>query len=145
MKKLLLLTILISTSLILGSCATKNNGQTIKQEAKDIEKKISQTEQGIVVPGNLEKCNIDQYFSKDAQTGNLMIKTDCIDLPEEAVCNYYKTRESDGTEPVHVAEYNNECSYCRFYFGKEKREIGGKTFIDLGIERKACTQGMYKK
>jgi hypothetical protein len=70
---------------------------------------------------------------------------DCGDFPEVAVCNYSKSIDKNGVEKFSVLQYRNECSYCRFYFGKEQMDLGGTTVIDLGYEPKECSQGMYKK
>ncbi len=143
-KSIKVLLPIFTAVILLAGCTPKKENQ-ITGEAENINKQISQMEQGITVPANLTKCDIDKYFDRDAQTQGLRIRTDCNQLPQDPVCNYYKTVEKDGSEPVHVAQYTNACGYCRFFFGEERKTVGSKTFIDLGYQQGECTQGMYKK
>lgn len=98
---------------------------------------------GIIVPENLEACP-ERFMEKKANGFEYMVN--CTDEPKGEFCSYYTVTKEGVTKP-HNLQFNTECIMCRTH--KQKGEVFGDDtagkYIHLGYEKKACTQGMYKK
>jgi len=97
------------------------------------------SESEIIVPKNVTQCPKNFY----EKTGNTY-KVDATQQPKTEICQYYKTIKAD-KESTHNLQYNNEVVACRFFKENGETMIGETKYIHLGYEKKACSQGMYKK
>ncbi|MCX6725782.1 MAG: hypothetical protein NT052_00480 [Candidatus Shapirobacteria bacterium] len=112
---------------------------TSQKESDQTIKKSASTEDNVIVPKNLSQC-LKSFYEK---TGNIY-KIDATEYTKEDICQYYKTVKGD-VEKIHNLQYNNEVVACRFFKENGQTTIGETTYIHLGYEKKACTQGMYQK
>jgi hypothetical protein len=113
--------------------ARLTKGKTGSQET------AGKTESGIIVPKGIAQCPKSFY----EKTGSAY-KVDANKYPRAEICQYYKTIKGD-KGGLHNLQYNNEVVACRFFKENGETMIGETKYIHLGYEKKACSQGMYKK
>jgi len=110
-----------------------------KTDSEGAMEKVKQAESGIIVPKGVAQCPKNFY----EKTGSIY-KIDANKYPKTEICQYYKTVKA-GKESIHNLQYNNEVVACRFFKENGETMIGETKYIHLGYEKKACSQGMYKK
>jgi hypothetical protein len=116
--------------------ARLTRGKTDSEGAMD---QTGKSESGITVPKGVAQCPKNFY----EKTGNTY-KVDANKQPKTEICQYYRTVKA-GRESIHNLQYNNEVVACRFFKENGETMIGETKYIHLGYEKKACSQGMYKK
>ena len=118
--------------------STSDETKSIQDEAKDIQKAFEVANAGIVVPENLEKCDLSKFIVNGQPK-------DCRDYGEkDKVCSYYlDVIKETGEQSNQNGEFDNECGACRYFGPKQILNAGKHEFRNLGFERKPCTQGMY--
>lgn len=127
-----LIIVVIAALFVARLTRSKNGSLGTADQAGKIESEI-------IVPKGVSQCPKNFYD----KTGNTY-KVDATQQPKTAICQYYKTIKGD-RESIHNLQYNNEVVACRFFKENGETMIGETKYIHLGYEKKACSQGMYKK